>query len=41
MNKVILIGRLTKDLEIRKTPNGAFHLIFKIAINRVGKAQPD
>lgn len=40
MNKVILIGRLTKDLEIRKTPNGASVLNFTIAINRIGKAQP-
>lgn len=40
MNKTILIGRLTKDLELRKTPNGASVLNFTVAINRIGKQQP-
>lgn len=40
MNKTILIGRLTKDLEVRKTPNGASVVNFTIAINRIGKQQP-
>lgn len=40
MNKAILIGRLTKDLEIRKTPNGASVINFTVAINRIGKQAP-
>lgn len=33
MNKVILIGNITRDLEIRKTQNGKSVLNFSIAIN--------
>lgn len=39
MNKVVLIGRLTRDLEIKKTPNGASVLNFSLAVNRNFKAQ--
>lgn len=43
INKVVLIGRLTRDLELRKTPNGASTLSFTLACNRKAKVngQPD
>ncbi|MEE0435947.1 MAG: single-stranded DNA-binding protein [Peptococcaceae bacterium] len=34
MNKVILIGRLTADPELRYTPNGAAVCSFRIAVDR-------
>ena len=34
MNKVILIGRLTKDPELRTTPNGISNATFSIAVQR-------
>lgn len=34
MNKVILMGRLTKDVEIRQTPNNLSVARFTIAVNR-------
>lgn len=34
MNKVILMGRLTHDVEVRQTPNGHSVARFSIAINR-------
>ena len=34
MNKVILMGRLTKDVEMRQTPNGVSLARFSIAVNR-------
>jgi len=34
MNKVILIGNLTKDPELRYTPNGVAVATFTLAINR-------
>jgi single-strand DNA-binding protein len=33
-NKVILIGRLTKDPELRKTTNGNINTTFTLAVNR-------
>ncbi len=39
MNKFIGIGRITKDLDLRKTPNGASVLNFTLAVNRNGKKQ--
>ena len=33
-NKVILIGRLTKDPESRKTTNGNINTTFTLAVNR-------
>lgn len=43
MNKVILIGRLTKEPELRATQNGKSVATFTIAVNREIKAegQPD
>lgn len=37
MNKTILIGRITKDLEIRKTPSGNSVINFTLAVNRYSK----
>lgn len=34
MNKVILMGRLAKDVEIKQTPNGVSVATFSIAVNR-------
>ena len=34
MNKIILIGRLTKDPDLRYTPNGAAVCTFTLAVDR-------
>lgn len=34
LNKVILMGRITRDLDIRQTPNGTSVLTFGIAVER-------
>lgn len=34
LNKIILIGRLTKDPELRYTPNGTAVATFTLAVNR-------
>ena len=34
MNKVILLGHLTKDVEMRQTPNGTNVARFSLAVNR-------
>ena len=34
LNKVVLIGRLTKDPELRYTPSGVAHAQFTLAIDR-------
>jgi single-strand DNA-binding protein len=43
MNRVILIGRLTRDPELRTTPSGAALVNFTIAVNRRTQTpgQPD
>lgn len=43
INRVVLVGRLTRDLELRKTPSGASVISFSIACNRRSKVegQPD
>lgn len=43
INKVVLIGRLTRDLELRKTPNGASCVSFTLAVDRARKSdgQPE
>lgn len=41
-NKVIIGGRLTKDIEVKQTPSGVAVAQFSIAVNRKGKdAQTD
>ena len=39
MNKVILIGRITKDPELRKTPTDVSVVQFTIAVNRAFQQQ--
>lgn len=39
INRVILVGRLTKNPEIRKTPNGASICKFTLAVSRKVNAQ--
>ncbi|HZG72365.1 MAG TPA: single-stranded DNA-binding protein SsbA, partial [Chondromyces sp.] len=34
MNRVVLVGRLTKDPELRYTPNGVAVATFTLAVNR-------
>ena len=42
LNKVILGGRLTADVELKQTPQGVSVTTFSIAVNRRGKeAQTD
>ncbi len=39
LNRTILVGRLTRDPELRYTPNGVAVANFTIAINRPFKSQ--
>jgi len=39
LNKCILIGRLTKDPELRYTPNGVATASFTLAVDRQRKNQ--
>ena len=39
LNRVILMGRITQDLEVRQTPNGVPALTFNIAVDRNFKDQ--
>ena len=34
MNRVVLVGRLTKDPDLRYTPNGVAVATFTLAVNR-------
>ena len=34
INRVVLVGRLTKDLELRKTPQGTSNVTFNLACDR-------
>lgn len=36
INSVVMIGRLTKDVELRKTQNGKSVTSFTLAVNRTG-----
>ena len=38
MNKAILIGRLTKDPELRTTPTGRNVCQFSVAVSKIGRA---
>lgn len=37
LNQVIIMGRITRDLEIRQTPSGAAVLSFTLAVDRYSK----
>lgn len=39
MNRVVLVGRLTKDVDLRYTPNGVPVANFTLAVNRPFKSQ--
>ncbi len=39
INRVVLVGRLTKDPELRYTPNGVATCRFAVAVNRTFKGQ--
>lgn len=39
MNRVVLVGRLTKDIDLRYTPNGVAVANFTLAVNRPFKTQ--
>lgn len=43
INRVVLVGRITRDIDLRKTPNGASVVSFTVACNRRVKqeGQPD
>lgn len=41
MNKVVLMGRITKDLELRKTKSDKSVCEFTLATNRVGSEDAD
>lgn len=40
MNKMTIIGNLTRDPELRTTPQGVSVCDFTVAVNRRGKEQP-
>ncbi len=39
INRVVLVGRLTKDPELRYTPNGIASCRFTLAVNRAFKSE--
>lgn len=41
INKTVLVGRITKDIELKKTPNGASVIQFTLAVNRKVKQGQD
>lgn len=41
INRVILVGRLTKDVEVRKTTSGLSVASFTVACDRRGQRNPD
>ena len=41
MNNIFLTGRITKELELKCTPNGKMVCEFTIAVNRVGQDATD
>lgn len=41
MNCINLTGRITKDLELKKSPSGLSYVRFTLAVNRVGATKED
>lgn len=41
MNSINLVGRITKDLELRVTPNNKSVCEFSLAVNRIGSEDAD
>ena len=41
INRVVLVGRLTKDVEVRKTTTGLSVASFTVACDRRGQKNPD
>jgi single-strand DNA-binding protein len=41
MNSINLVGRITKDLDLKCTPNGKYVCDFSLAVNRVGTDKAD
>ena len=41
MNTIGLIGRITKELELKCTPNGKYVCDFSLAVNRIGTDKAD
>lgn len=41
MNKIMLIGRLTKDIDLKKTQSGMSVARFTLAVNRMKKEEAD
>ena len=41
LNKAILIGRISSELELKYTPNGKAVCEFSIAVNRIGSEETD
>ena len=41
MNSVSLAGRITKDLDLKCTPNGKYVCEFSLAVNRIGTDKAD
>ena len=41
MNSINLVGRITKDLELRSTPNDNSVCEFSLAVNRIGSEVAD
>ena len=39
INRVVLVGRITKDIDLKKTPNGASVVQFTLAVSRKIKAK--
>lgn len=39
LNRVVLMGRITQDLEVRQTPSGVSALSFNVAVDRNFKNQ--
>lgn len=41
MNTINLVGRITKDLDLKCTPNGKYVCDFSLAVNRIGTDKAD